>query len=476
MNRSLLPHFAPEGLAVPDLGVRESLLWEIGADADAVAVFQREQASLEAAIVVRLAAAAARADRVASLPGGSVEFARRSLVAEVATTLRVSEALAGQRIDDAEMLVGFLPATLEALGQGEIGYRHAQAVVKHAKSLPEGVRAEFEAVVLVRAATQTPGQVAASARVVRERMHPEPLEVRHRAAREERAVWVETERDGMATLVCHLPAVSAFAIDDTLDQLARSLRAPDESRTHAQLRADGLTELLLHRDGETADRARGITATVNVTVPVLTLLGHSAQPAELVGYGPIDPATARKLAAGAPSLTRILTDPVTGMRLSVGRDRYKVPADLRAAVLLDDETCRFPGCARRADRCDLDHTTAWADGGETGLANLAALCRKHHTLKHQTDWHVRPGEDRALHWRSPAGATHVTRPPDHTPEPPAHAAPPPEHTADPAAHRSRARGRSPSSAHDDPESRGDFTPRRPRLNLPAKPLPEHPPF
>ncbi|MBF4574302.1 DUF222 domain-containing protein [Herbiconiux sp. VKM Ac-1786] len=428
MNSSLA--FAPaplEGRSVD--ATRERLLWGIGADVDEVALIRREQAVLEARAVGLLAEAARKANWLAALPGGSLEHSRRSLVAEVATALHVPESTASQRIDDAETLTDFLPVTLASLARGDIGYAHAQSVVRQARTLPEGARGEFEAVATAKAESQTPSQLAAHARAVRERMHPESIDVRHREARDERAVWLEKERDGMATLVCHLSAVDAFAIDDTLDQLGRALRSPEESRTHAQLRADGLVELLLHRDGDTAARARGITANVVVTVPVLTLLGRSMRAGELQGYGPIPVEAARRLAAGAPSFLRILTDPITGQRLSVGRDRYKVPADLRAAVVLDDETCRFPGCVRRADRCDLDHTTDWARGGETGLDNLAALCRRHHTLKHQTGWQVEAGEGRALHWRSPSGARHTTRPPERGgPPPPAQPPSPPAAT------------------------------------------------
>ncbi|MCS5713745.1 HNH endonuclease [Herbiconiux sp. CPCC 205716] len=415
MNSSPAPSLTFVDVSPSAVSRRESLLQGIGAEADAVAEIQREQAILEGRAVRHLAAAARKADRLAKLDGASLEHARRSLVAEIATTLRLPESTAAQRIDDAEMLCEFLPVTLDALTRGDLSYRHAQAVVRQARTLPEHARGEFEVVALAKAERQTAPQLSAHARVVRERMHPESIDTRHREARDERAVWLEKERDGMSTLVCHLPAVAATAIDDTLDQLGRALRAPDESRTHAQLRADSFVELLLHRDGDSdvVTRARGITANIAVTVPVLTFLGRSTEPAELHGYGPIDLDTARELAAAAPTFLRILTDPITGRRLSVGRDRYKVPADLRASVVLDDETCRFPGCTRSADRCDLDHVLDWAKGGETSLANLAALCRRHHTVKHHTDWNVTAGPDRTLHWTSPSGARHTTDPPPH---------------------------------------------------------------
>ncbi|HVX87849.1 MAG TPA: DUF222 domain-containing protein, partial [Gemmatimonadales bacterium] len=132
--------------------------------------------------------------------------------------------------------------------------------------------------------------------------------------------------------------------------------------------------------------ARGIKATVVLTVPVLSLLGHSDEPADLEGFGPIDLDTARHLAGQAPSFIRVLTHPETGAVLSVGRDRYRVPADLKTALVIRDETCRFPGCRRRAVRCDLDHSTPWEHDGRTELCNLEHLCRTHHRLKHELGW------------------------------------------------------------------------------------------
>nr|WP_314192808.1 hypothetical protein [uncultured Arthrobacter sp.] len=54
-------------------------------------------------------------------------------------------------------------------------------------------------------------------------------------------------------------------------------------------------------------------AQVLVTVPALSLLGLTEEPAMLDGYGPIPPSMARVLVAeGAPSFRRVLTDPRDG--------------------------------------------------------------------------------------------------------------------------------------------------------------------
>lgn len=146
----------------------------------------------------------------------------------------------------------------------------------------------------------------------------------------------------------------------------------------------------VHSVAGVADRVSlgDIKPQVAVTIPVMTLLGLSDEPGDLAGHGPIDADTARRLAAQAPSFLRILTHPETGTVLSVGRDRYAVPADLRSWLRLRDETCRFPGCSRRAQRCDIDHVKDWAHGGATDHDNLIHLCRKHHRLKHTTGWTV----------------------------------------------------------------------------------------
>jgi hypothetical protein len=133
--------------------------------------------------------------------------------------------------------------------------------------------------------------------------------------------------------------------------------------------------------------------------------------AYLDGYGPIDDHTATLLTARAPSLRRLLTHPHTGAALAMGRDTYTVPADLRAYLRLRDATCRFPGCTRAADRCDVDHTVPYVAGGTTDATNLAHLCRTHHRLKHATTWTVRHTDtDATLVWTSPTGREHTTHP------------------------------------------------------------------
>ncbi|TFC57660.1 HNH endonuclease signature motif containing protein [Cryobacterium sp. TMB1-7] len=172
---------------------------------------------------------------------------------------------------------------------------------------------------------------------------------------------------------------------------------------------DAYRDLLLDGVGPSG-LGHGIRGTVSITVPALTLLGRSDEPAILDGYGPIDPETARRIAGTATSWSRILTHPETGCRLSMGRDTYNPPADMRRYLDARDQTCQGIGCNRRATLSDIDHTRPWCTGGPTDVDNLVHLCRACHRLKHQSSFPTRQGPGGALTWTTPAGKTYTSAP------------------------------------------------------------------
>ena len=61
-------------------------------------------------------------------------------------------------------------------------------------------------------------------------------------------------------------------------------------------------------------------------------------------------------------------------------------------------------------RCDADHTVDAALGGPTSEGNLANLCRRHHTLKHASEWKVRQLGGGVLEWTSLTGRRYLDRP------------------------------------------------------------------
>jgi hypothetical protein len=350
---------------------------------------------------------------------------RRELVFELACALRIPESTADRLIDESRRLVHALPETHLALREGEISYRHAHVMVNQTATLPDEAAADYERELLPFAKSLTVAKFTRVARKKREVLHPESITERRQKGVDDRRVWFDPLPDGMAFIGAHLSAEIGVAAYGRLTEIARAQDAPDDDRTLAQKRADALGDLLLDGDtcaaegsgagagggsGSGAGTGHGIRPKVLVTVPMLTLLGKSQQPANLEGYGPIDPEVARQLAADAPSFTRVLTDPVTSAILDFDRTKYAVPADLRLVLRVRDEVCRAPGCNSLAVNCDVDHSVDFALGGTTCAGNLSHLCRAHHNLKHHTRVRLHnPGDGRIV-WTTRAGRTYVTYP------------------------------------------------------------------
>lgn len=380
---------------------------------DARLAEQVDQARRFAEAVARDAAsdptALALATQVPRAQWDAAMIAEREFVTELACTLRLPVRSAETLIAESRMLLHELPGTRAALQDGSITYRHAQALINQAWSLPAEALARFEQALLKAAPHLTVSNLKHRARVMRERLHPESIRARHQKSVADRRVFFEPERDGMASLHWYDSAEKVKAAYDRLTVTAMSSQGPDENRTLTQLRADTFADLIL--DGVTASGVgTGIRGTVHVTVPVMTLLGRSEEPGQLEGYGPIDPDTAREIAARAPSFIRILAHPETGVVLSVGRTRYTVPKDLRRYLRVRDETCRWPGCRRAAAHCDIDHSLDWQFEGLTAHDNLAHLCPADHALKSETRWTCLILPDGTLEWISPTGRTFISEP------------------------------------------------------------------
>ncbi|TNC17087.1 DUF222 domain-containing protein [Georgenia sp. 311] len=106
-----------------------------------------------------------------------------------------------------------------------------------------------------------------------------------------------------------------------------------------------------------------------------------AEVAVLEGYGPITPDVARALALRGGTWRRLVTDPLSGRLLDVGRTRYRPPAALAELVRLRDRTCVSPTCTSPARGCELDHVEPWHAGGATSSDNLATVCARDHRVK-----------------------------------------------------------------------------------------------
>ncbi|WP_123740177.1 HNH endonuclease signature motif containing protein [Salana multivorans] len=104
---------------------------------------------------------------------------------------------------------------------------------------------------------------------------------------------------------------------------------------------------------------------------------------ELVGYGPLDHATARALAADPPRWLRVVLLDSPSSRTgeaAPSEPGYHPSAALRRLVHRDHPTCVAPVCQVPADTCQDDHVLPYPRGG-TDVTNLRPLCLRHHVLK-----------------------------------------------------------------------------------------------
>jgi hypothetical protein len=422
---------------------------------------------------------------------------------EVSAALKVSARTAKGLIVEALSLSDPAAApVLAALAAGRLSRRRAKTVLDAAVPVPPERLAAFLTAAVEAACPADPDRTPSPAALAR-RLHrlvedhaDEPLTTRKAHAAAGRRVDLDPAPDGMCWLTAYLPLEHGAAIDTRLEAIARSLQAPGEARTLPQLRVDALADLLttdLLTAGATPPgapdstalsqrpalsqraapsrpampdapgapalapgaghgvRARpggpagsGVRCEVLLVLPAATAAGTADTPAELLGYGPLDPAAARLLAADAATWTRLWADPATGAPLAIGRTRYTPTAAMRRYLGARDATCRFPGCDRPAATTEADHTIEWHTGGHTAAANLALLCREHHRLKTRGHWTLtqiettqtgttqtgttshsapapappQPAEPPGtLHWTSPAGLAYTTYP-HHDPPPP----------------------------------------------------------
>ena len=351
---------------------------------------------------------------------------------EVSAALRWSPSMAQSRIDEARLLLGPLDDVAAALAVGDLTPRHLGVIVEAARRLPGATDrfrrgadgqpdaravaaeaefatacAELQRRVLPTARRSTVARTRQAARRAVLAIDAEGDRRRREQSRCTRDVYVTDGLDGISTLVARMSTQDAHAVMALVDAVAAGTDHPE--LTAGERRAEALAALVLHQQGD----GPSVQACVGVVVDLPTLLGLADQPAELRGGGVVPADAVRDLMSDpriGVTLRRLVADPITGHLLDVGRRSYQVSDAMRAFVVARDGTCRFPGCARRADRCQVDHAIAWDDGGQTDVGNVGALCVRHHQLKTHAGWDiVASSSDGSCVWRSPQGRIYEHR-------------------------------------------------------------------
>ena len=361
------------------------------------------------------------------------------MAAEVAAALHVSHGMASGQMYLSIALRDRLPKVAAAFAEGMLSARLVAAIVWRTDLIKDEAALALADKTLAQEAIRFgPLSVAKAEQAIDDivdRYDPAALR-RTRAAARGRDVVIDSPhgQDGTTNLWGTLYSTDAAVLERRLTQLAHGV-CDDDPRTIAQRRADALGALAAGADQlacgcGSASCPAGIDGDQRGTSVVIHVVAEeSAVAAEAPASAPaLDPSgdrihrSAGRIVSGgavpAPLLAELIRGgaKVTPVRLpadAAAEPGYRPSAALERFVRCRDMTCRFPGCDRPAEFCDVDHTVPFPIG-LTHPSNLKCLCRKHHLLKTFwtgiNGWHDEQWSDGTILWTAPSGQTYTTRP------------------------------------------------------------------
>lgn len=406
----------------------------------AMVSLQRERAALDA-LESRLLVRAAGATRVVrdvlveeDAPSGSVRGRTISMVDEVvdeiAAVLRRSHGSVQGDLGRARLLNGPLRRTRDALSAGRITAEHSRAIAHQASRMatcPWGEDPAADAVladrcaalqdrVLDRAERETPTETRQRARRAVAAIDAAGARARRRRARCTRDVRAWAEDDGLGVVMARLTAIDAAWVRSVVEAHARA-HADDGTldvaadATWGEIRAAAFVAFFRQSEVPKASAATP-SMELQIVVDLSTLAGVTSDLPASVAVGSSAQADADRddvlaLLADASmpvTLRRLVCDPLTGALIDRGAHRYTPNSDLVAWLIARDRTCRHPGCTRSAIGGDVDHATAFVEGGTTTIGNTGMFCRRHHNRKTHSRWRIEDSRaDGSCTMVSPAG-------------------------------------------------------------------------
>ena len=342
-----------------------------------------------------------------------------AVAAEVSAAQNISHSRAVGQVQFACALQHRLPAVARVFASGVIDFRMVSTIISRTENVEAAVIAELDEGIARRCVKW----MKLSGPKLRDRVDLwvtkfDPAGVRvPPKVKDNRYVDVYPTTPGMAGVSASLEAADGSAFDQRLDGLAATV-CDNDPRTKQQRRADAFGALgrgeagLVCQCGSAdcpagVERKAAASAVIHVLAEQATLEGTSDTPGYLPGFGILPAASVREVAANAT--LQPLTVPTT-VKPEPG---YRPSAALTEFLRWRDLTCRWPGCDKPAERCDVDHTVPWPCGPTHPSANKH-YCRTHHLVKTfltgNHGWSDRQLPDGTIALTAPTGHTYTTQP------------------------------------------------------------------
>ncbi|MGO4446108.1 DUF222 domain-containing protein [Mycobacterium sp. 2YAF39] len=338
-----------------------------------------------------------------------------AVAAEVSAVQNISHSRAVGQVQFACTLAHRLPTVAKVFVRGTIDLRMVSMIIARTDNVDDALMPEVD----VAIARHCEKWMKLSKPKLRDRVDQwvaefDPAGVRIPPKVEENR-YFEVEPGGSAGMACvsgHIHATDAAALTQRLDALGATVCEHDP-RTQMQRRADAVGAVgrgeatLACRCGRedcpaVAELAAVSSAVIHVLAEQGTLDGSSDKPGYLRGLGILPAESVREVAKTA-TLTPLIVP--TGVAPGPG---YQPTAKTKEFIGWRDLTCRWMGCDRPVERCDIDHTVPYPLG-PTHPSNNKPYCRIHHLLKTFCGWSDRQSPDGTITLTSPTGHTYTTK-------------------------------------------------------------------
>ena len=334
------------------------------------------------------------------------DFAVMELSALLGRSYDSGRAYVGQVVE----LAHRLPRTWARVLSGEVPVWKARRVADHTRTLPADAAGFVDRHLAPFAHGCTWAQVDRLVDEALLRFDPAAAEEKQRNAAETRRVDLGIDDVDAATGVVY--GSTALDLPDALDleaAIARRAKLLGELGDENSLdvrRAKALGELaredlildLPVADPDTGEITRTMPGRRSELVVHMDAADHTVA---RVGHKPISVAAVKSWL----NLTNasVTVRPVLDLAGDQPVDSYEIPDRIRRQVTLRDHHCGFPYCTKPSARCDLDHVTPFASGGETSAGNLAPASRGHHRMKTAGRAHYRILHPGTYYWTLPSG-------------------------------------------------------------------------
>ena len=368
-------------------------------------------------------------------------------LAELATTLEVSDTTAREVVEDALELRERLPRTWTRILALAVPVWKARILARRSRTLSPDAADYLDRHLAHHLHKLSRSRIKAAADAAVLRCDPDRAAADATEAGEDRGVWFDFESgeslegtagpDGTARFsgVADVPDVLAFK--DALEVKAAELAVlGDESSEPVRMSkaigiiADAQYSIDLSAaaaaavseddsaDSEaTPDRRPPRRRTpLGLDRPINLHLHTATQTARIESSGlphaasPVSRTTIERWISELAPGVKVKVTPIVNLNDHYSVDEHEAPTHIKVRVDQRDHYCVFPWCSRRV-RADRDHIEPYLDPddggppGQTSDLGLARLCRYHHRVKTHGGWRYRrlPNDLGAYQWVSPLG-------------------------------------------------------------------------